>query len=262
MSGLKSNLQESDSEDEPEFLQYKLVILGDGTVGKTSLCVRLCESEFQMKYKQTIGLDFFVKRLELPNNTHVALQIWDIGGQSIGSKMLSTYIYGADAVLLVYDITNYQSFVNLEEWFQVVKDTFKSGTLPYIALMGNKTDLFHMQAVKMEKHNGMADQHSLYSYLVSAKTGDQVFNTFFRIAADLSGVVLTTEQVEASQPILRPEVVNYSNTPSHETPQVSSASSTSSPAPQPRMEKTQTTAPVSKPPPPPAPAKKKKCLIF
>jgi hypothetical protein len=119
-----------------------------------------------------------------------------------------------------------------------------------------------MQAVKMEKHNGMADQHSLYSYLVSAKTGDQVFNTFFRIAADLSGVVLTTEQVEASQPILRPEVVNYSNTPSHETPQVSSASSISSTQPQPRVEKPQSAVAVSKPPPPPGPAKKKKCLIF
>lgn len=72
MSGLKSNLDDSD-DDEPEFLQYKVVILGDGTVGKTSLCMRICEAEFPVKYKQTIGLDFFVKRLELPNDTHIAL---------------------------------------------------------------------------------------------------------------------------------------------------------------------------------------------
>ena len=75
LSGLKSNLEESDSDDEPEFLQYKVVILGDGTVGKTSLCMCLNEAQFQPKYKQTIGLDFFVKRIELPGSIHVALQI-------------------------------------------------------------------------------------------------------------------------------------------------------------------------------------------
>lgn len=57
---------------------------------------------------QTIGLDFMLKRLELPGKTHVALQIWDIGGQSIGSKMLGNYIFGSQAILICYDITNYQ----------------------------------------------------------------------------------------------------------------------------------------------------------
>jgi Ras-related protein Rab-28 len=60
------NIENSDSDDEPEFAQFKVVILGDGTVGKTSLCSRLCDSSFEPKYKQTIGLDFFVKRFELP----------------------------------------------------------------------------------------------------------------------------------------------------------------------------------------------------
>ena len=75
-------------------------------MGKTSLITRLCEDEFGRSYKQTIGVDFFVKRLELNKNTNVALQVWDIGGQSIFSKMISTYIYEANAVVLVYDITN------------------------------------------------------------------------------------------------------------------------------------------------------------
>ena len=211
LSGLKSNLEDSDSSDEPEFLQYKVVILGDGTVGKTSLCMCLNEAQFQPKYKQTIGLDFFVKRIELPNNIHVALQIWDIGGQSIGSKMLSTYIYGAKAVVFIYDITNYQSFVNIEEWLQVVKSTYAGSELPYLALIGNKTDLFHMQAVKLDKHNSFAELHSMYSYLVSAKTGDQVFTAFFRIAADLSGVVLSSSDIESSQKIIKAEIVAYTN---------------------------------------------------
>lgn len=211
LSGLKSNLEDSDSDSEPEFLQYKVVILGDGTVGKTSLCMCLNEAQFQPKYKQTIGLDFFVKRIELPGSIHVALQIWDIGGQSIGSKMLSTYIYGAKAVVFIYDITNYQSFVNIEEWLQVVKTTFSGAEMPYLALIGNKTDLFHMQAVKMDKHNSFAEQYSMYSYLVSAKTADQVFTSFFRIAADLSGVILTSNDIESSQKVIKAEIVTYAN---------------------------------------------------
>lgn len=96
------------AEDEVEQLQYKVVILGDGAVGKTSLTSRFCEDHFAASYKQTIGVDWFIKRVVLPGDVHVALQIWDIGGQTIGSKMVSNYIYGAQAVLLVYDITNFQ----------------------------------------------------------------------------------------------------------------------------------------------------------
>ena len=85
-------------------------MLGNGTVGKTSIIMRFCEDYFGRSYKQTIGVDFFVKRLELPGDVNVALQIWDIGGQSIFSKMISTYIFEANAIIFAYDITNQQSF--------------------------------------------------------------------------------------------------------------------------------------------------------
>ena len=80
--------ESSEGDGEPENLQYKVVVLGNGTVGKTSLIMRFCEDHFARSYKQTIGVDFFVKRLELPGDINVALQIWDIGGQSIFSKMI------------------------------------------------------------------------------------------------------------------------------------------------------------------------------
>jgi Ras-related protein Rab-28 len=252
MSGLKSALDHSSSsDDEPEFLQYKLIVIGDGTVGKTSLCMKLCEGEFSVAYKQTIGLDFFIKRLELPQQTNVALQIWDIGGQSIGSQMLKTYISGAAAIVMVYDITNYDSFRDLEEWLQVVKEVYAQGSMPYIALVGNKTDLFHMQAVKSEVHNRFADQHSLYSYLVSAKTGDQVYNSFFRIAADIAGVVLTGTDIEAAQEVLKAEVVLYSNElPRQEEAKHEPVRHSESQAPRPQAKQQE------------PPAKKKKCLLF
>ena len=103
--------EDSDEEEEgPEHLQYKVVVLGNGTVGKTSVILRFCEDHFGKNYKQTIGVDFYVKRLELPGDLQVALQVWDIGGQSIFGKMLQTYIYEANAVVLVYDVTNQASF--------------------------------------------------------------------------------------------------------------------------------------------------------
>ena len=173
-----------DSEDEPESLQYKVILLGDGATGKTSIAMRFTEDQFGMQYKQTIGLDFFMKRLILPGDVrgrgrapvfcsprachpgallvvvqvNVALQIWDVGGQTIGGRMISNYIYGAQAVLICYDITNYQSFQvpchtaacsaattncerrpsqyssllfpvraaqNLEDWYRLVQPTFR-----------------------------------------------------------------------------------------------------------------------------------------
>uniref|UniRef100_A0A8C1XB47 RAB28, member RAS oncogene family n=1 Tax=Cyprinus carpio TaxID=7962 RepID=A0A8C1XB47_CYPCA len=85
----------SDSEEEIQERQLKIVLLGDGASGKTSLAIRFAQEAFGKQYKQTIGLDFFLKRITLPGNLNVTLQVWDIGGQTIGGKMLDKYIYGA-----------------------------------------------------------------------------------------------------------------------------------------------------------------------
>ncbi|KAG9345438.1 hypothetical protein JZ751_008582, partial [Albula glossodonta] len=155
----------SDSEEESQDRQLKIVIIGDGASGKTSLATRFAQEAFGKQYKQTIGLDFFLKRITLPGNLNATLQVWDIGGQTIGGKMLDKYIYGAQdhgslsqplrhqrhllliltrcssisGVLLVYDITNYQSFENLEDWFGMVKKVNEDSEVqPVISLVGNK----------------------------------------------------------------------------------------------------------------------------
>ncbi|XP_068870531.1 ras-related protein Rab-28 isoform X5 [Aphelocoma coerulescens] len=107
----------------------------------TSLATRFAQETFGKQYKQTIGLDFFLKRILLPGNLNITLQVWDVGGQTIGGKMLDKYIYGAQGILLVYDITNGQSFENLEDWYNVVKKVNEeSETQPLVALVGNKTN--------------------------------------------------------------------------------------------------------------------------
>mmetsp|Transcript_28524 Transcript_28524/g.72230 ORF Transcript_28524/g.72230 Transcript_28524/m.72230 type:complete len:233 (-) Transcript_28524:94-792(-) len=208
MADLRTQLGDEDDE-EPEYLQYKIIILGDGAVGKTSLATRFCEDHFAKHYKQTIGLDFFVKRVQLPGDLNVCMQIWDIGGQSIGGKMVSNYIHGSHAVVLVYDITNYQSFQHLEDWLFLVKRTFNQDNMPYMALMANKHDLSHIRAVKSEKHDKFAEENDLYSYYVSARTGDNVQPSFFRIAADLAGVTLTKPELEVAQKPTKAELINH-----------------------------------------------------
>ena len=90
----------SDSEDETEPQRgreevLKVCILGDGASGKTSIATVLSQNSFNRQYAQTVGLDFFKRRLDLPNGRIALLQIWDVGGQQIGGSLLSTYIAGS-----------------------------------------------------------------------------------------------------------------------------------------------------------------------
>ncbi|KAM8968135.1 ras-related protein Rab-28 isoform X2 [Antechinus flavipes] len=200
----------SDSEEECQDRQLKIVLLGDGTSGKTSLATRFAQEAFGKQYKQTVGLDFFLKRITLPGNLNVTLQVWDIGGQTIGGKMLDKYIYGAQGILLVYDITNYQSFENLEDWHSMVKKVNEeSETQPLVALVGNKIDLEHMRTVKSDKHLRFCQENGLSSHFVSAKTGDSVFLCFQRVAAEILGIKLNRAEIEQSQHIVRAEIVTY-----------------------------------------------------
>jgi Ras-related protein Rab-28 len=185
-----------EDEEERTHYQFKVVVLGDGTVGKTSLCLRCSQNEHNKQYKQTIGVDFYIKQLTLPGGINVAMQLWDIGGQTLGGKMVTNYIFGCQAVLLVYDITNYQSFLDLDDWLALIKREIPPDRYPYIAILANKSDLAHLRAVHASKHNAFAAEHRMYSYQVSASTGDGVAASMYRIAADLAGVPLSNADVE------------------------------------------------------------------
>lgn len=199
----------SDSEPDEDAKQLKIVIIGDGASGKTSLATRYSQEQFGKQYKQTIGIDFFLKRIVLSGNIHVALQVWDIGGQTIGGAMLQNYIYGSHGVLLVYDITNHNSFDNLEDWLRTLQKVFGTEKMPYLALVGNKIDLEYMRTVKMDKHQRFAQQHGMSSHFVSAKTGDSVAMCFQRVAAEIIGIKLTKTEAEQQHKVVKAEIVNY-----------------------------------------------------
>eukprot|EP00455_Lapot_gusevi_P024867 TRINITY_DN2598_c0_g2_i7.p1 TRINITY_DN2598_c0_g2~~TRINITY_DN2598_c0_g2_i7.p1 ORF type:complete len:223 (+),score=34.74 TRINITY_DN2598_c0_g2_i7:142-810(+) len=186
--------------------------------GKTSICTRFTEDQFDKQYKQTIGCDFFVKHITLPGNVHVALQIWDIGGQTIGSKMIGKYIFGAHAVLLAYDITKLETFQNLEDWLRIVRTNSSKDVPPLLAVVGNKSDLAHLRAVKLEKHNQFSEAHHMQSHFISAKTGDNVNTCFYRICAELANVPLTKAELESTSQVVQAEIVNHPQNDPHQRP--------------------------------------------
>ncbi|KAL0234772.1 hypothetical protein PCE1_001808 [Barthelona sp. PCE] len=198
-----------DSDEEVQTKRFKVVVVGSGSVGKTSLVCRFCQDYFSESYKQTIGLDFFSTNITLPDGTMAIISLWDIGGQAIGSKSLRNYIFGADAILFVYDITNLQSFHDLKDWHEIVQDVFRESEqpIPLCSLLGNKTDLSHLRMIRISQHSSFAQEHTMNSLFVSAKTGDNVGKAFFKVAADLCGIQLTKTQLDSETQVMEAHII-------------------------------------------------------
>lgn len=179
--------------------QFKVVVLGNGAVGKTSLIRHFCNSGFAKNYKQTIGLDFYSRKVQLPHgHPAVTLQLWDIGGQQLGGKMLANYIHGCHAVCLVYDITNLNSFKDLSDWKECVDKVFAespAADLPKMVLVGNKMDLPNRQVTE-ENQNAFSKNFSMPHCTVSAQSGEHVNAMFSRIAATLAGVEMKQQDLD------------------------------------------------------------------
>ncbi|GET90773.1 small GTP-binding protein Rab28, putative [Leishmania tarentolae] len=180
-------------------MQFKVVVLGNGAVGKTSLIRHFCDSGFAKSYKQTIGVDFYSRKVQLPHkHPPVTLQLWDIGGQQIGGKMLANYIHGSHAVCLVYDITDSNSFKDLSDWKECVDKVFAEVPdvdKPKMVLVGNKVDLPNRQ-VTDENQSAFSKNFSMPHCTVSAQSGERVNAMFTRIAATLAGVEMKQQDLD------------------------------------------------------------------
>ena len=84
------------------------------------MITRYCEDYFTKYYKKTAGVDFYQKRLELPDDVNVSMQLWDVDGSALSGKMLELYVYEASAIVFVYDVTNMDTFREVEQWNRAV----------------------------------------------------------------------------------------------------------------------------------------------
>ncbi len=165
--------------------KFKIIIAGDGAVGKTTLINRYVTGSFTDDYKATIGVAIFSKYVELLDTNDVYLQIWDIAGQPMFRTFRSRFFASSRGALLVYDLTIPQTLDSLHNWINDI--TQVAGDIPMI-LIGNKCDLTQMIAISDEEVKDFLTQHPNVTehYFTSALTGNNVEQAFSRLASQLT----------------------------------------------------------------------------
>ncbi|KAF9085214.1 Ras- protein Rab-6A [Mortierella sp. GBA35] len=184
----------------PEFSnplrKFKLVFLGEQSVGKTSLITRFMYDTFDNTYQATIGIDFLSKTMYLEDRT-VRLQLWDTAGQERFRSLIPSYIRDSSVAVVVYDITNRNSFMNTAKWIDDVRA--ERGTDVIIVLVGNKTDLNEKRQVTAEEGEKKAKEFNIMFIETSAKAGHNVKTLFRKIAQALPGMENTITDANQSQ---------------------------------------------------------------
>ncbi|ERN14594.1 hypothetical protein AMTR_s00038p00155900 [Amborella trichopoda] len=165
--------------------KYKLVFLGDQSVGKTSIITRFMYDKFDNTYQATIGIDFLSKTMYLEDRT-VRLQLWDTAGQERFRSLIPSYIRDSSVAVIAYDVANRQSFLNTPKWIEEVRT--ERGSDVIIVLVGNKTDLVDKRQVSVEEGDAKAHDLGVMFIETSAKAGLNIKPLFRKIAAALPGM--------------------------------------------------------------------------
>mmetsp|Transcript_52336 Transcript_52336/g.78200 ORF Transcript_52336/g.78200 Transcript_52336/m.78200 type:complete len:237 (-) Transcript_52336:185-895(-) len=165
--------------------KYKLVFLGDQSVGKTSIITRFMYDNFDRHYQATIGIDFLSKTMYLEDRT-VRLQLWDTAGQERFRSLIPSYIRDSSVAVVVYDVSNRASFLNTSKWVEDVRA--ERGNDVVICLVGNKTDLGNdKRQISTEEGEDRAKKDGLMFMECSAKAGYNVKSLFRKLATSLPG---------------------------------------------------------------------------
>ncbi|KAJ3063867.1 Ras- protein Rab-6B [Rhizoclosmatium sp. JEL0117] len=164
--------------------KFKLVFLGEQSVGKTSLITRFMYDKFDNTYQATIGIDFLSKTMSVENRS-VRLQLWDTAGQERFRSLIPSYIRDSSVAVVVYDITSRSSFQNTTKWIDDVRA--ERGNDVIIVMVGNKTDLSDKRQVSTEEGETKAKEADVLFIETSAKAGYNVKALFRKIAQALPG---------------------------------------------------------------------------
>ena len=161
---------------------FKILLLGDSSVGKSSLFLSFMDKSWNETFVPTIGVDFKIKTINV-NNMNIKFQVWDTAGQERFRTIISSYYKGAHGILLVYDITLKESFESLNDWLNEIKKNTSKNIVK--VLIGNKIDLNDKRVISFDEAKEFADNNSMKYIETSAKTATNVDQAFGLIGVEL-----------------------------------------------------------------------------
>lgn len=160
---------------------FKLLVVGESGVGKTCMLLRFADDKFEENFLSTIGVDFKVKEI-IVDDKKVKLQIWDSAGQERFRNITASYYRNCSAIIIVYDITQHDSFERVSEWVEDVKKFVPDAPL---LLVGNKCDLEDQRKVTQEEGQNLAKSLGYSLVETSAKTSMNIDKVFTEISTEL-----------------------------------------------------------------------------
>ena len=172
---------------------FKLILGGDGAVGKTSMVHRFVENKFAKDYKSTIGTSIMKKECKFDGlDSIVRFVLWDLAGQSQFKKVRQSYLSNAEAGILAFDVTNPMSFQNIENWH---KEILSASPNISLILVGNKIDLEDERLVSREDGEKTAENLGIPYIETSAKTGESINDAFRMLALQMINKYLVAEDI-------------------------------------------------------------------
>ncbi|CAM1301691.1 Uncharacterised protein g3044 [Pycnogonum litorale] len=158
---------------------YKILVLGDSNVGKTCIVHRFCDERFYDTYISTIGIDFKQKIINL-DGTPIKLQIWDTAGQERFRTLTTAYYRGAMGILLMYDVTSFDSFNHLSYWLQNIEENASPDVVKVLA--GNKCDAESKRSLEPDKGQKLAESFEMPFFECSCKNNINIQDAFVTLA--------------------------------------------------------------------------------
>mmetsp|Transcript_48902 Transcript_48902/g.129257 ORF Transcript_48902/g.129257 Transcript_48902/m.129257 type:complete len:205 (-) Transcript_48902:76-690(-) len=173
---------------------FKLLLIGDSGVGKSCLLLRFADDTYTESYISTIGVDFKIRTLEQDGKT-VKLQIWDTAGQERFRTITSSYYRGAHGIIVVYDVTDKESFNNVKHWVQEIDKYAADGVNKL--LVGNKCDLSSKKVVSYDEAKELSESLNIQFMETSAKNAHNVEQAFQTMAREIKQRVASQPQAKS-----------------------------------------------------------------